>query len=188
MTANRPRRAVWSIRWIVACAAVVLTTLVVLGVTAIMESRTRNVLAREIESRLMLQARNLALTSSGAIVTDYPELTLAPLARVMQASQPELALVVVLDRLGNIQGHPDVRLLGTPFVPPPGLTAVPTTAPQGPHETITGNAQILVASAPILNARGELLGTALVGLSRAYVEQAMSQIRRQQYLILGEGR
>jgi len=185
MTANRPRRAVWSIRWIVACAAVVLTTLIVLGVTAVMESRTRNVLAREIESRLMLQARNLALTSSGAIVTDYPELTLAPLARVMQASQPELALVVVLDRLGNIQGHPDVRLLGTPFVPPPGLTAVPTTAPQGPHETITGNAQILVASAPILNVHGELLGTALVGLSRAYVDQAMGQIRRQQYLILG---
>jgi serine phosphatase RsbU (regulator of sigma subunit)/anti-sigma regulatory factor (Ser/Thr protein kinase) len=185
VTANRPRRPVWSIRWIVACSAVVLTTLIVLGVTSVMERRTRNVLAREIESRLMLQARNLALTSSGAIVTDYPELTLAPLARVMQASQPELALVVVLDRLGNIQGHPDVRLLGTPFAPPRGLVRIPTAAPQGQHESITGNAKILVASAPILNSKGEILGTALVGLSRAYVEQAMGQIRRQQYLILG---
>ena len=185
MTPILPRRTVWSIRWIVACAAVVLTTLIVLGVTSFMEKRTRNVLAREIESRLMLQARNLALTSSGAIVTDYPELTLAPLAREMQARQPELALVVVLDRHGNIQGHPDVRLLSGPYTPPPGLVPVPTTAPLGPHESITGNRQMLVASAPILNSRGEILGSALVGLNRAYVEQAMGQIRRQQFLILG---
>ena len=185
MTPNRPRRAVWSIRWIVACAAVVLTTLIVLGVTSFMEKRTRNVLAREIESRLMLQARNLALTSSGAIVTDYPELTLAPLAREMQARQPELALVVVLDRHGNIQGHPDVRLLSGPFTPPRGLVPVPTAAPLGPHESITGNAKILVATAPILNSGGEILGSALVGLSRAYVDEAMGQIRKQQFLILG---
>ena len=185
MTPNRPRRAVWSIRWIVACAAVVLTTLIVLGVSSFMEKRTRNVLAREIESRLLLQARNLALTSSGAIVTDYPELTLAPLVREMQARQPELALVVVLDRAGNIQGHSDVRLIGGPFTPPPRLLPVPTVAPLAPHEAMTGNAGILVATAPILNSAGEILGTALVGLSRAYVEEAMSQIRRQQFLILG---
>ena len=184
MTANRPRRAVWSIRWIVACAAVVLTTLIVLGVSGFMEKRTRDVLAREIESRLMLQARNLALTSSGAIVTDYPELTLAPLVREMQARQHELTLVVVLDRAGNIQGHSDVRLLNGPFTPPPGLVPVPTVAPLGPHESISGNAEILAAAAPILNSRGEILGTALVGLSRAYVDEAMGQIRRQQFLIL----
>jgi serine phosphatase RsbU (regulator of sigma subunit)/anti-sigma regulatory factor (Ser/Thr protein kinase) len=184
MTPGRPRRPVWSIRWIVACAAVVLTTLVVLGVSGFMEKRTRDVLAREIESRLMLQARNLALTSSGAIVTDYPELTLAPLVREMQTRQHELTLVVVLDRAGNIQGHSDVRLLSGPFTPPPGIVPVPTTAPLGPHESISGNAEILMASAPILNSRGEILGTALVGLSRAYVDEALSQIRRQQFLIL----
>ena len=41
-----------------------------------------------------------------------------------------------------------------------------------------------MASAPILNSGGEILGTALVGLSRAYVDEAMGQIRRQQFLIL----
>ncbi len=185
MTSSRAGRPVFSIRWIVAGAAAVLTTLVVLGVSSVLERRTRNVLALEIEGRLLLQVRNLALASSGALLTDYPELTLAPLLREMQSRQPELAWVVVVDRAGVIQGHPDVRMLGSTFRPLPSLEPIATEAPQGPHETLATNAQTLVASAPILHPSGDVLGTAWVGLNRAYIEQAVNRIRRQQYMILG---
>src|SRR5262245_63867213 len=109
------RRPALSIRWIVAGAAAVLTTLVVLGVTGVTEQRTRAVLVDEIESRLLIQARNLAVAGANALLTDYPELLLAPMVKTILAEQPELALVAVVDRAGVIQGHSDVRQIGTPF-------------------------------------------------------------------------
>src|SRR6185503_3627259 len=111
----RPRRPVLSLRWIAALGAVALTTAAVLTVGAVAERNTRQALTREIETRLLLEARNLALTSSEALLADYPELTLHPLVKEMKSEQPELALVLVLDHKGVIQGDPDARLLGTRF-------------------------------------------------------------------------
>lgn len=179
-----PGRPVFSIRWIVAGTAAVLTTLAVLGVTGVMERRTRNVLADEIETRLLLEVRNLALASSGALLTDYPELVLAPLLKEMRARQPELAMIVVLDRSGVIQGHPDVRRIGTRFAPPKDLQRIPFPAPQRRNESLEGNETILLVSAPVLDADGRVLGTALVGMNRSHIEQAINQIGKQQPLIL----
>jgi len=179
-----PGRPVLSIRWIVAGAAAVLTTLAVLGVTGVMERRTRNVLADEIETRLLLEARNLALASSSALLTDYPELLLAPLLKEMQARQPELAVIVVLDRSGIIQGHPDVRRIGTTFAPPKDLQRVPYPAPKRRNESLEGNATILLVSAPILDANARILGTALVGMNRSHIERAINQIGKPQPVIL----
>jgi serine phosphatase RsbU (regulator of sigma subunit)/anti-sigma regulatory factor (Ser/Thr protein kinase) len=181
----RAARPVLSIRWIVACAAAVLTVVVGLSVTAVMERRTRNVLSREIETRLLLQARNLALAGAGALLTEFPELTLTPLLKEMQARQPELALIAVIDRSGRIEGSPDVRLLGSTFVRPARLGPVPTEAALQPHESIAANGTILLASTPVVHANGEIMGTALVGLSRAYIEVATRRIREQQYVVLG---
>ena len=177
-------KPVFSIRWIVAGTAAVLTTLAVLGVTGVMERRTRNVLADEIETRLLLEARNLALASSSALLTDYPELVLAPLLKEMQARQRELAMIVVLDRSGIIQGHPDVRRIGTRFARPNGLQRIPFPAPRRRNESLEGNGTILLVSAPILDADGRILGTALVGMNRSHIEQAINQIGKQQPLIL----
>src|SRR5258706_13079846 len=102
--ATTTKRSVLSIRWIVAVAAAVLTTLVVLGVTGVMERKTRGVLMDEIESRLLIQARNLAVAGANALLTEYPELLLAPMVKEMRAEQPELALVLVVDRSGGVQG------------------------------------------------------------------------------------
>ena len=179
------KRPVLSIRWIVACATAVLTVAVVFSVTAVMERRTRDVLSREIETRLLLQARNLALAGSGALLTEFPELTLTPMLKEMQARQPELALIAVLDRSGRIEGCPDVRLLGSAFVPPGGLEPVPTTAALKAKESIAANGTILLASTPLVHANGEVMGTALVGLHRAYIEAAAREVREQQHVILG---
>jgi serine phosphatase RsbU (regulator of sigma subunit)/anti-sigma regulatory factor (Ser/Thr protein kinase) len=179
-----PKRSVLSIRWIVAGAAAVLTTLVVLGVTGVMERRTRIVLVDEIEARLLVEARNLALASTRALLTDYPELLLAPLMKEMHRAQPELAFISVVDRSGIVQGHPDVRQIGTMFVTPAGLRPVTSTVARKGNESLAENAEMLLVSAPILDPNGRVLGSAYVGVRRSHVEQAMSRVSRQQYLIL----
>jgi serine phosphatase RsbU (regulator of sigma subunit)/anti-sigma regulatory factor (Ser/Thr protein kinase) len=178
-------RTVFSMRWIVAGSAAVLVTIAVLGATAVTERRTRGVLVRETEARLLLQARNLAVTSTGALLTEFPELTLAPLLTEMQAQQPELGLLVVMDRSGTIQGHTDVWRIGTRYVAPGDLTRFPTSVTPGAGESLTGNASMLVASAPILDNRGEVLGKAFVGLRRSHVEEALAEIGKRQLLVLG---
>ena len=62
----RPRR-VLSIRWIVSGAAIALTAVTVLIVGGLWERSTRQALNRESGTRLMLAARNLALTSTQAL-------------------------------------------------------------------------------------------------------------------------
>lgn len=181
----RPVRGFVSIRWIVAGAAAVLVTISVLGVTAVTERRTREVLVREIEARLMVQARSLAVTSTGALVTQYPELTLAPLLTEMRSRQPELEILAVVDRSGTIQGHFDVRRIGSAYVSPRGLTEVATSAPLKPGESLAGNAAVLVATAPVVDTNGDLLGKALVGLRRSHVDAALAGIARPQLLVLG---
>jgi len=177
-------RSVLSIRWIVAGAAAVLTTLVVLGVTGVMERRTRSVLVDEIEARLVVEARDLALASSRALLTDYPELLLAPLVKEMSQGQPEITFLAVVDRSGIVQGHPDVRRIGTPFIPPEHLRPVVSGVSRGRNESLTENAAMLLVSVPILDPNGRVLGSAFVGVRRSHVEEAVSRVSRQQYVIL----
>src|SRR5439155_367694 len=79
------------------------------------------------------------------------------------------------DRSGIIQGHPDVRRIGTTFAPPKDLQRVPYPAPKRRNESLEGNATILLVSAPILDANARILGTALVGMNRSHIERAINQ-------------
>ena len=179
------RGAVLSIRWIVAGAAAVLVAIAVLGVTVVTERRTRDVLVREIEARLFLQARSLAVASSGAMLTEYPEFTLTPLLSEMQAHQPELALLIVVDRSEAIQGHSDVRRTGTRYTPPRDLTAVSSSVPLRSDERLAGTPSMLVATVPVRDSGGRILGQAIVGLRRSHIQAALDEIGRQQLLVLG---
>ena len=121
---ERKAKVVWSIRWIVTVAAVVLTAGAVVSVGAVAERNVRRALTAEIETRLLLDARTLSLASTGAMLGDYPELTLHPLAKELLARQPELNVIVVTDIRGVVQGHPDVRSLGQSYALPAGLKPI----------------------------------------------------------------
>jgi serine phosphatase RsbU (regulator of sigma subunit)/anti-sigma regulatory factor (Ser/Thr protein kinase) len=180
---SRPRLV--SIRWIVAAASVLLTAGVGLALTGVAERNARRVLAEAAEGHLVLQARHLALTSADALLTDYPELTLAPLVNRMLADQKDLRLVVVVDRAGVIQGHSEVRRLGTPFASPAGLRPAPTTVPLDSAETLMRNDALLFASAPIRQRNRDVIGTAVVGLRLESIERAVTRGRREQHLVFG---
>jgi len=181
---KREPRAVISIRWVVTGVAVVLVAAAVLSVGAVAERNLRRTLSREIETRLVLEARNLALTSSGALLSEFPELTLVPLVRTMQEERPELAFVVVIDHLGRVQGHADPRHLGEPFTLPEGLGPAAGATGLKPGERMLASPRLLVVEAPVSYANGPPIGRAVVAMQRAYVERAVSAGRRSQFLFL----
>jgi len=176
--------AVISMRWVLTGATVILLTAAVVGVGAVSEQHTRLALTRELETRLLLEARNLSLTGAGALLTGLPELTLHPLVRTMQTERPELAFVVVLDHRGLIQGHVDARQLGQPYAMPAGLTPVPSPVPLAAGERLLAGPQLLVVEAPITSAEGQHVGTALVGMKRAYIDRTVAAARRSLMVIL----
>lgn len=172
------------IRFIVTAAAVGITTFAVLIVGGAQERSARQALTNEIEARLLLDARNLAITSSDALLTDFPELTLHPLLKEMQERQPELALAVVVNHEGIIQGHADSRELGNQFTILNRLTREESRRELAPGEVMLGNKRMLVASAPVEHRNGERIGTAAVGMERSYIDDIIARARMQQILTL----
>lgn len=181
--AVRARRAL-GIRWVAASVAVVLTVAAALGVGVVSERNARTALAGEIRTRLQLQARNLANAGSSALLEEYPELTLHPLAKELAGQQPELALVAVVDHEGRIAGAPDARLLGTAFAPPAGFRRQDGLDPLSNREQLQAAGPLLVARAPVLRPGGQVLGAVYVGLPLQHVGDVLAASRRQQALLL----
>jgi len=185
LTGTPPDRArVFSIRWIVTILAVVLTAAAVLSVGIVSERNARRALASELTSRLILETRNLALTSAGVLLSDYPELTLHPLIREKLARQPELAFAVVVDRSGIVQGDSDPHRLGLPYVPPPNLRPAAEPVLPGAGERLERTDHELIATVPITHASGTLLGKVVVGMRASYLDGVIQNARRQQSLLL----
>lgn len=182
--ASAPAR-ILSIRWIVIAATVLLTAATALSVGAVDERNARTALTGEIESRLLLLARNLALTSSSALLGDFPEMTLQPLVKETLENESALAFVVVVDHHDRIQGHADSRVLGTPFEQPPGLRPVTHGRTRKGGESLAASATLIVASASIPSPDGRTIGRTLVGLNRHYIESRIAASRRQQAVALG---
>ncbi|MGH7726374.1 MAG: ATP-binding SpoIIE family protein phosphatase [Candidatus Eiseniibacteriota bacterium] len=180
------RRARWiSIRWVASALAVLLTAGAVFAMGAVSERNAHRALKQEIERRLELQARNLAGSSTSALLGDYPELVLHPLIKEMRGQEPELELAVVVDHDNRIQGHSDARALGTSFVPPAGLGATTELAPQSRAEFLRPAGGLLVARSPVLHANGQVIGAVYVGLPLKHIDAVVQSTRRQQALLLG---
>jgi serine phosphatase RsbU (regulator of sigma subunit)/anti-sigma regulatory factor (Ser/Thr protein kinase) len=181
--APAPRRRALSLRLIVTATAVGLTIGAMLSVGWVAERNAREVLTRELEARLMLQARSLAAGSADALLQDFPELALQPLARQLTRRHRELAFVAVIDHAGVVKGHSDARLLQGGYTPPPELHAA-NAAGLDAGETLQENADLLVAGSPVRQADGRVLGRAVVGLHRAYLDRALLASRREQAVVL----
>ncbi len=178
------RKRIFGIRLIATSSAVGITAIAVLSVGSVQERNARVALTSEIETRLLLEARNLALASSSALLTDLPELVLLPLAKEMQSDQPELSLAVVANHEGIIQGHADPRMLGTKMVLPSDLRPEASGITLRSGESLVGNKETVIASAPVNRVGGPTIGTAAVGLRRDYITGIIAAAHRQQTLIL----
>ncbi|MBU8869429.1 MAG: SpoIIE family protein phosphatase [Gemmatimonadales bacterium] len=173
-------------RVILSITTVALISVSLISFAWLAEGNTRKALTNEIETRLVLEARNLASLSVDALLTEFPELTLCPLVKELQTGRPDLAFVVVLDHEGKIQGHIDLAELNGECDQISGLKEQ-----SGKHllltgEKILGNKDLLVASVPAQHATGRVVGSALVGLNQAYLDEIITRPRRSfMFLTLG---
>ncbi|MHB8080376.1 MAG: ATP-binding SpoIIE family protein phosphatase [Candidatus Krumholzibacteriia bacterium] len=173
---NGPTRAV-SMRVLIGLSAVALVAVTSLGVGWVAERNARASLTAEVETRVLLEARNLALAGTAALLAEFPELTLFPIVTEMAARRDDLEAVVVLDRDGRIQADVDARRLGQPYTGLAGLRPVPTSHPLRDGERLLGDARVLAAAVPVTLQDGQPLGTAVVTLRRAYLDRQVTRSR-----------
>ena len=74
-------------------------------------------LTRELEKAVVLQGRNIALSSQKALLHVDPEIELFPLVTRIMEDQDALLSVTITDAEGIAHGDGDIALLGKPFQP-----------------------------------------------------------------------
>ena len=176
MSSQRPGRII-SMKLIFSAIMIVLVMVTVLGVFGLTEHNARRALQTEMETRLLLEARHLALLSTGALLADYPELTLCPIVREMLQRQPDLAVAVVLDHAGHIQGHPDVRRLGKPLPLLDTFAPYKSLARVRDDEVILANRNLIAARVPARHPGGQVVGTVLVAQDRRHISSTLARNR-----------
>jgi sigma-B regulation protein RsbU (phosphoserine phosphatase) len=174
---DRAARAV-SMRVVIGLAAVGLVVVTILTVGGVAEHNARDSLTAEVEARVLLEARNLALAGTDALLAEFPELTLCPLVTEMTAHRDDLESVVVLDRDGRIQADVDARRLGEAYTGLAGLRSVASRQPLRDGERLLGDAHRIIAAVPVTLRDGQPLGTAIVALKRAYLDRQVTRSRR----------
>jgi len=170
----RGRNCALSFRMVVSLATVALVASTTLLMSQLYERRLRETLVEQAETRLLLDARNLAALGTNELLTEFPELTLVPLVRDLRASRPELAKVVVIDHSGRIRGADDPRSIGDDYEAPHGLLPLADRTFLNPGETLTAGGGILEATTPVNHYEEGEIGEVVIDLDMRGIE---AQIR-----------
>ena len=176
-------RGTLSIRLIVAMASACITAGAVLLVGMVSQNKMRSVLTSETEARLVLSAQHLALISSAELLNDTPALTLQPIIKNLVEQHPEIGIIVVTNRADMIQGHSDLRLLDTPYVPPAELETRNLDSATLGH-CVIGGRKMLVATAPVRGPTGDLIGRIQIGIYRQYIDDILAASKVRNIMIM----
>ncbi len=170
---NWGKSRVISLRLIATLAVAGLVAGSMLALARVNEQYTRKTLQEEAESRILLEARNLALLSQDALLSEFPELTLVPLITDLRQAQPEMSYVIVVDHQGTIVGSSDPREVGEPFQPLDNLTSRSSENGQ-----VMENGELRLAESMIERSGEQSLGRAIVGIQKGALEKKVRQARK----------
>ena len=172
------KNRVISLRLIASLAVAGLVAGTMLSIARVNEQYTRQALLKEAESRMLLEARNLALLSQNAMLTEFPELILVPMVTELQEVHPEIAYVVIVDHLGTIQGSADPRIIGTPYTPLVGLQACSHDHEPNNRGRVLENEKLRLAEAIIQRTGERVMGRVIVGIEKEHQEMVVKQARK----------
>lgn len=130
----------------------------------------------EVLQRVVLEGRNLALSSAKPLLHEDPEFELHPLVSRVLASEKDIVSIVVVDRNGLIKGRRDVGSIDRPYAPTAGLRDVAAAALKAPGEEIKENDDFIEVRVPVAD-QGERIGYVYLQYSKASVHAAIAVIK-----------
>ncbi len=74
----------------------------------------KQLLTDSVVETVVLQGRNIALSSEKSLLRHDPEFELFPLVERLMSKNDEIENITIVDREGVIQGHPDLTAIATP--------------------------------------------------------------------------
>ncbi len=166
-----------SLRWIASVAAAALVAFTVLVSVGVSEQNMRTALIEGAETQLVLEARNLAITSAEVLLDDFPELMLVPLIKDMRDGRPELLDVAITDHVGKIQGSRESRDIGTDWQKPAGLIPTEATIHLVDGERLSESADRILVECPIRYGNESDLGWVTIILDKGHLEAKVGQTR-----------
>ncbi|MBU8914131.1 MAG: hypothetical protein KOO61_08925, partial [Spirochaetales bacterium] len=167
-----------SLRLIATLAVATLIAGTMLAISRVNEQYTSKALQVEAESRILLEAHNLALISENVLHMEFPESKLGPLVTELQKANPEIAYVIIVDHRGIIVGSDDPRHVGKPFNPLPNMKPSSSDHPSNGRGNVMENGELLLAGAVIKGAGEKIMGQAIVGIEKETVEVLVRQARK----------
>jgi len=106
-----------SLRTQLTLGAVILLGATVASLSYLLIKHQRTVLTAEIENKVVLQGRNIALTSQKFLLRPDPEFDLYPMIQRLLDGGSAISSVVIVDENGVVQGHPDLRQVDKRYNP-----------------------------------------------------------------------
>ena len=164
--------------------AFVLTLVTAIGFLLIRHERLA--LTREVELRVLSQARSIAASSERTMLEPDPELTFQKLLREMMSRDPDIESIVVVDRDDKILAHPEVIKIGTKYEPSRGLVPVTDLNYFDPDELVAEGEDVFLVTAPIKRTyEGEVsnIGRVYIRSSKGKIEKALGEARFQVIVI-----
>ncbi len=175
---DRKKRMYFSLRWLATLAAASLVAITAMVVAFANEHNMREVLVQEAQTQLVLEARNLAITSSTALLGEFPELTLAPLVKDILDGRPEIIEVVIINHEGKIKGSPNTREIGTVWQKPQDLVALENSTFLAPGEKLSQSTNVIMVECPIHLDRESELGWVAIVLDKGFIEAKVMANRK----------
>ena len=179
---RRFRNIISSLRTKAAAVAIALVLTLVTAIGVIVIRHEKVALTREVELRVLSQARSIAASSERTMLEPDPELTFQKLLREMMSRDPDIESIVVVDENGDILAHPEVTRIGTRYEPPVNLQPVRDLNYFDAEETVAEGEDVFLVNAPIKRTyEGQVLtiGRVYIRSSKGKIEKAIGSAQLQ---------
>ena len=179
---RRFRNVISSLRTKAAAVAIALVLTLVTATGVIVIRHEKVALTREVELRVLSQARSIAASSERTMLEPDPELTFQKLLREMMSRDPDIQSIVVVDENGDILAHPEVTKIGTRYQPPVDLKPVRDLNYFDAEEMVAEGEDVFLVNAPIKRTyEGQVLtiGRVYIRSSKGKIEKAIGSAQLQ---------
>ena len=155
---------------------VILVILLIAGLVAafswtVVTNEKKMLLAEALE-KVILEGRNLALSSAKPLLHEDPEFELHPLVTCMQEAEKNIVSIVVVDRFGSIKGHRNILLIDRAYEPNADLFQASGTGLTLPGEEVRESDHLIGVKIPVID-QGTPIGFVYIEYAKTEVLEAI---------------